>query len=65
MQIAATLGNSAKTVTYNIGNGTEEISMLDLARRCAMCLMACSTNNTPLLAMVGYCAIRKKAACSI
>jgi dTDP-glucose 4,6-dehydratase/UDP-glucuronate decarboxylase len=34
-QVAATLGHSAKTAAFNIGNGTEEISMLDLARRCA------------------------------
>jgi dTDP-glucose 4,6-dehydratase/UDP-glucuronate decarboxylase len=35
MQITATLGNSDKVTAFNIGNGTEEISMLDLAHRCA------------------------------
>ncbi len=35
-QITATLGDTAKTSAFNIGNGTEEISMLDLARRCAV-----------------------------
>lgn len=35
MQVVATLGHSAKTAAFNIGNGTEEISMLDLARCCA------------------------------
>jgi nucleoside-diphosphate-sugar epimerase len=35
IQLAATLGHSAKTAAFNIGNATEEISMLELARRCA------------------------------
>jgi dTDP-glucose 4,6-dehydratase/UDP-glucuronate decarboxylase len=34
-QIAATLGHTAKAAAFNIGNGTEEISVLDLARQCA------------------------------
>lgn len=33
-QITATLGDTAKTSAFNIGNGREEISVLDLARRC-------------------------------
>jgi dTDP-glucose 4,6-dehydratase/UDP-glucuronate decarboxylase len=35
IQLASTLGHPAKTAAFNIGNATEEISMLDLARRCA------------------------------
>jgi dTDP-glucose 4,6-dehydratase/UDP-glucuronate decarboxylase len=36
LQIAATLGHPAKTAAFNIGNGTGEIAMLDLARHCAV-----------------------------
>lgn len=34
-QIAVVLGHTAKSAAFNIGNGSEEISMLELARRCA------------------------------
>jgi len=34
-QIAATLGLSGKVLAFNIGNGTEEISILGLAQSCA------------------------------
>lgn len=34
-QITATLGDTSKTIAFNIGNGTQEISMFDLACRCA------------------------------
>jgi dTDP-glucose 4,6-dehydratase/UDP-glucuronate decarboxylase len=36
IQLAATLGHPAKMAAFNIGNPTEEISMLDLAHRCAV-----------------------------
>jgi nucleoside-diphosphate-sugar epimerase len=35
-QITATLGDTAKAGAFNIGNSTEEISVLALARRCAV-----------------------------
>ena len=35
VQLGATLGRAEKAAAYNIGNSSEEISMLDLARRCA------------------------------
>ena len=34
-QIAATLGNPAPAAAFNVGNPSEEISILDLARACA------------------------------
>lgn len=34
-QVVAALGNTAPCVAFNIGNPTAEITMLDLARRCA------------------------------
>jgi nucleoside-diphosphate-sugar epimerase len=35
IQLVATLGYPAKTAAFNIGNGSEELSMLELASRCA------------------------------
>jgi UDP-glucuronate decarboxylase len=36
IQLVSTLGHPAPAAAFNIGNPTEEISMLDLARRCAV-----------------------------